>query len=76
MYNSIDAKSNDIKTNYHLLISGIVPRPIAFVGSRNSNGDENFGLYDSDAEAYIDFFGVPIPILSFFLPRSPLLRSF
>ena len=37
MYNSIDAKSNDIKSNYHLLISGIVPRPIAIVGTRSKD---------------------------------------
>ena len=29
----------DIKTNYHLMISGIVPRPIAFVSSISQKGD-------------------------------------
>ena len=60
MYNSIDAKSNDVKTNYHLLISGIVPRPIAFVGSKNSNGDENLAPF-----SFFNGFGANPPIVGF-----------
>ena len=42
MYNSSDSKSNDLQTNFHLLISGIVPRPIAFVGTKDKNGNDYF----------------------------------
>lgn len=66
MYNSIDAKSNDIKTNYHLLISGIVPRPIAFVGSKNNNGDENLAPF-----SFFNGFGANPPIVGF----SPALSG-
>jgi len=66
MYNSIDAKSNDIKSNYHLLISGIVPRPIAFVGSKNSNGDENLAPF-----SFFNGFGANPPIVGF----SPALSG-
>ena len=60
MYNSIDAKSNDVKTNYHLLISGIVPRTIAFVGSKNSNGDENLAPF-----SFFNGFGANPPLVGF-----------
>ena len=66
MYNSIDAKSNDIKSNYHLLISGIVPRPIAFVGSKNNNGDENLAPF-----SFFNGFGANPPIVGF----SPALSG-
>ena len=60
MYNSIDAKSNDIKSNYHLLISGIVPRPIAFVGTKNNNGAENLAPF-----SFFNGFGANPPIVGF-----------
>ena len=66
MYNSSDAKSNDIQTNFHLLISGIVPRPIAFVGSRNDNGDENLAPF-----SFFNGFGANPPIVGF----SPALSG-
>ena len=66
MYNSIDAKSNDIKSNYHLLISGIVPRPIAFVGSKKCKGDENLAPF-----SFFNGFGANPPIVGF----SPALSG-
>jgi len=66
MYNSIDAKSNDIKSNYHLLISGIVPRPIAFVGTKSNNGDENLAPF-----SFFNGFGANPPIVGF----SPALSG-
>lgn len=60
MYNSIDTKSNDIKSNYHLLISGIVPRPIAFVGTKNNNGAENLAPF-----SFFNGFGANPPIVGF-----------
>jgi len=66
MYKTINAKSNDIKSNYHLLISGIVPRPIAFVGSKNNNGDENLAPF-----SFFNGFGANPPIIGF----SPALSG-
>ena len=66
MYNSVDAKSNDIKSNYHLLISGIVPRPIAFVGTKNNSGDENLAPF-----SFFNGFGANPPIVGF----SPALSG-
>jgi len=66
MYNSIDAKSNNIKSNYHLLISGIVPRPIAFVGTKNNNGNENLAPF-----SFFNGFGANPPIVGF----SPALSG-
>ena len=66
MYNSIDAKSNDIKSNYHLLISGIVPRPIAFVGTRSKDGNDNLAPF-----SFFNGFGANPPIVGF----SPALSG-
>jgi len=66
MYNSFESKSNDIKSNYHLLISGIVPRPIAFVGTRNKNGNDNLAPF-----SFFNGFGANPPIVGF----SPALSG-
>ena len=66
MYKSFESKSNDIKSNYHLLISGIVPRPIAFVGTKNKNGDDNLAPF-----SFFNGFGANPPIIGF----SPALSG-
>ena len=60
MYNSSDSKSNDIQTNFHLLISGIVPRPIAFVGTKDNNGNDNLAPF-----SFFNGFGANPPIVGF-----------
>ena len=66
MYKSFESKLNDIKSNYHLLISGIVPRPIAFVGTKNKNGDDNLAPF-----SFFNGFGANPPIIGF----SPALSG-
>ena len=66
MYNSFDSKSNDVKSNYPLLISGIVPRPIALVGSKDNNGDDNLAPF-----SFFNGFGANPPIVGF----SPALSG-
>jgi len=66
MYNSFESASNDIKTNYHLLISGIVPRPIAFVGTKDKNGNDNLAPF-----SFFNGFGANPPIVGF----SPALSG-
>ena len=66
MYNSSDSKSNDLQTNFHLLISGIVPRPIAFVGTKDNNGNDNLAPF-----SFFNGFGANPPIVGF----SPALSG-
>ena len=56
----------DIKTNYHLMISGIVPRPIAFVSSISKKGSLNLAPY-----SFFNGFGANPPIVGF----SPALSG-
>jgi len=56
----------DIKTNYHLMISGIVPRPIAFVSSISEAGNLNLAPY-----SFFNGFGANPPIVGF----SPALSG-
>ena len=56
----------DIKSNYHLMISGIVPRPIAFVSSISSKGSINLAPY-----SFFNGFGANPPIVGF----SPALSG-
>ena len=56
----------DIKTNYHLMISGIVPRPIAFVSSISQKGDLNLAPF-----SFFNGFGANPPIVGF----SPALSG-
>ena len=60
MYNSSDSKSNDLQTNFHLLISGIVPRPIAFVGTKDNKGNDNLAPF-----SFFNGFGANPPIVGF-----------
>ena len=66
MYNSSDSKSNDLQTNFHLLISGIVPRPIAFVGTKDNNDNDNLAPF-----SFFNGFGANPPIVGF----SPALSG-
>ena len=56
----------DIKTNYHLMISGIGPRPIAFVSSISQKGDLNLAPF-----SFFNGFGANPPIVGF----SPALSG-
>ena len=56
----------DVKSVYHLLISGIAPRPIALVGSIDKNGVSNLAPF-----SFFNAFGANPPILGF----SPALSG-
>jgi flavin reductase (DIM6/NTAB) family NADH-FMN oxidoreductase RutF len=56
----------DVKSVYHLLISGIAPRPIALVGSIDKNGIANLAPF-----SFFNAFGANPPILGF----SPALSG-
>ena len=59
-------KDLDIKSVYHLLISGISPRPIALVGSMNNKGSSNLAPF-----SFFNAFGANPPIVGF----SPALSG-
>jgi len=59
-------KKLDIKSVYHLLISGISPRPIALVGSMDKNGASNLAPF-----SFFNAFGANPPIVGF----SPALSG-
>ena len=71
------AKKLDIKSVYHLLISGISPRPIALVGSIDKKGNSNLAPY-----SFFNAFGANPPIVGFSpafsgrtgLPKDTLLN--
>tara|TARA_Y100001970_G_scaffold41940_1_gene52124 strand:- start:25871 stop:26725 length:855 start_codon:yes stop_codon:yes gene_type:complete len=56
----------DIKSIYHLLISGVSPRPIALVGSIDKKGNSNLAPY-----SFFNAFGANPPIIGF----SPALSG-
>ena len=60
------AQRLDIKSVYHLLISGISPRPIALVGSIDKKGSSNLAPY-----SFFNAFGANPPIIGF----SPALSG-
>ena len=66
MKKTFNPKELDIKTNYHLMISGIVPRPIAFVSSISKKGETNLAPY-----SFFNGFGANPPIVGF----SPALSG-
>ncbi len=66
MKKKFNPKKLDIKSNYHLMISGIVPRPIAFVSSISLNGEINLAPY-----SFFNGFGANPPIVGF----SPALSG-
>jgi len=59
-------KDLDIKSVYHLLISGISPRPIALVGSMDNKGSSNLAPF-----SFFNAFGANPPIVGF----SPALSG-
>ena len=65
-YKILSTNTLDIKKIYHLMISGISPRPIAFVGSSDSNGNHNLAPY-----SFYNGFGANPPIVGF----SPALSG-
>ncbi len=60
MYKSIDIKDINLKEIYNIMISGISPRPIAFVSSQNSDGEDNLAPF-----SYFNAFGSNPPIIGF-----------
>jgi len=66
MKKKFDPKKLDIRSNYHLMISGIVPRPIAFVSSISKNEEINLAPY-----SFFNGFGANPPIVGF----SPALSG-
>ena len=65
-YKKINPKSNNIKENYHLLISGVSPRPIALVGSKDINNNYNLAPF-----SFFNAFGANPPVVGF----SPALSG-
>ncbi len=66
MYKSFDPQKLDIKTNYHLLISGIIPRPVAFVATLDKEGNHNLAPF-----SFYNGFSANPPIIGF----SPALSG-
>ena len=66
MKKEFDPKKLGIRDNYHLMISGIVPRPIAFVSSISKNNENNLAPY-----SFFNGFGANPPIVGF----SPALSG-
>ena len=66
MKKTFNPKELDIKSNYHLMVSGIVPRPIAFVSSISKKGEINLAPY-----SFFNGFGANPPIVGF----SPALSG-
>jgi flavin reductase (DIM6/NTAB) family NADH-FMN oxidoreductase RutF len=74
---SINPKEQNLRENYHLMISGITPRPIALVSSIDRNGQVNLALY-----SFFNGFGANPPIVGFSpsfsgrtgLPKDSLLN--
>tara|TARA_B100001094_G_scaffold320406_1_gene366577 strand:+ start:138 stop:989 length:852 start_codon:yes stop_codon:yes gene_type:complete len=73
----IDPKKSSIRDVYHLMISAISPRPIAFVGSVNNLDEHNLAPY-----SFFNGFGANPPIVGFSpansgrtgLPKDTLLN--
>jgi flavin reductase (DIM6/NTAB) family NADH-FMN oxidoreductase RutF len=66
MKKKFNPENLDIRSNYHLMISGIVPRPIAFVSSISNNDEVNLAPY-----SFFNGFGANPPIVGF----SPALSG-
>ena len=60
MYKTIKTKNIELKEIYNLMISGISPRPIAFVSSADIDGNDNLAPF-----SYFNAFGSNPPILAF-----------
>ena len=60
MHRKIDLKDLGLKEIYNLMISGISPRPIAFVGTQDKSGNDNLAPF-----SYFNAFGSNPPIVGF-----------
>lgn len=65
-YKEYNPQNNDMRTNYHLMISGIAPRPIAFVSSYDDDMNCNLAPF-----SFFNGFGANPPIVGF----SPALSG-
>ena len=65
-YKEYNPNNNDMRTNYHLMISGIAPRPIAFVSSYDDDMNCNLAPF-----SFFNGFGANTPIVGF----SPALSG-
>ena len=65
-YRIFKLKELDFKEAYHLMISGIIPRPIAYVGTSDSENNHNLAPY-----SFYNGFGANPPIVGF----SPALSG-
>jgi len=65
-FKEYNPKNNDIRTIYHLMISGIAPRPIALVGSYDKSNNYNLAPF-----SFFNGFGANPPIIGF----SPALSG-
>ena len=65
-FREFNSKKLDIKSIHHLLISGVSPRPIAWVGSVDKNGNNNLAPF-----SFFNAFGANPPIIGF----SPALSG-
>jgi len=65
-FKKFTTKELDVKSVYHLLISGVSPRPIALVGSLDKNGASNLAPF-----SFFNAFGANPPIIGF----SPALSG-
>jgi len=66
LYKTFDPSKLDIKTNYNLMISGIIPRPIAFVTTQDKAGNHNLAPF-----SFYNGFSANPPIIGF----SPALSG-
>ena len=60
MHKKIEIKDLELKEIYNLMISGISPRPIAFVGTQDKEGRDNLAPF-----SYFNAFGSNPPIIGF-----------
>ena len=66
IFKEFTVKDLDVKSAYHLLVSGISPRPIALVGSVDKEGNSNVAPF-----SFFNAFGANPPIVGF----SPALSG-
>ncbi len=59
-FRNINPAEQDIRTNYHLMISGIVPRPIALVSTLDAEGKGNLAPF-----SFFNGFGANPPVVGF-----------
>jgi len=60
LYKTINIKDVGLKETYQLMISGVSPRPIAFVATQDNDGNDNLAPF-----SYFNAFGSNPPIVGF-----------